>query len=276
MILQRDPRPALRPFVKTLWAADHSALPAPPAPGRERVLPTGDMHIAFRLSDHPVYLFDCPHDPEGLAVGHAVLGGPRAGFYLRDTPPAARSVGAQLHVGAAQVLFGFHADTFAGRHTPLEDLWGRSASRARERLLEARGPSEQLDVLESILAERLPRVRGLHPAVAQALESFRATPDVGEAVERSGYSHRRFIVLFRQAVGLTPKVYCRLLRFHRAIRRIGSAPAVSWAGLALDAGFSDQSHFNREFREFAGLTPEQYRTLSRRHTFHVPVPAGVR
>jgi AraC-like DNA-binding protein len=141
--------------------------------------------------------------------------------------------------------------------------------------MEASGPQEQLNVLESILADRLPRVRGLHPAVAEALERFQRMPDVGDAVRLSGYSHRRFIVLFRQAVGLTPKVYCRVLRFQRAIDRIQVRPAESWAELALTAGFSDQSHFNREFRTFTGVTPEEYRVLSPRLAYHVRFPAAV-
>lgn len=271
MLLQREPRPALRPFVKTLWAADASRPPARAATERERVLPTGDMHIALRLSEHPLRLFADLADATGHAVGHAVLGGARATYYLRDISTAARSVGAVLRPGAAAILFGDSAGAFAGRHTLLDDLWGRAAVRAREQLLEAGSPQRQLDVLEAILAARLPDVRGLHPAVAQALERFLTTADVGEAVKQSGYSHRRFIALFRQAVGLTPKRYCRLLRFQRAIDRVQAVPAVPWAGLALDAGYSDQAHFNREFREFAGVTPEEYRVLAPQRALHVPV-----
>jgi AraC-like DNA-binding protein len=273
MIVQRVPSLPLRLFVKTLWAVDDATPATLPTSGRERVLPTGEMHLAFRLSNHPVRLFDCVDGMEGRVIGPAVFGGARAGFYLRDTPRPARSVGAQLSPGAAQVLFGYDADVFAGRHASLEDLWGRAAAHAQERLMEARRPAEQLGVLESILTERLPRLRGLHPAVAQALASFETTADVSDTVRRSGYSHRHFIQLFRQAVGLPPKVYCRLLRFGRVIDRIKTAVPVSWAGLALAAGFSDQPHFNREFRGFAGVTPDQYRALAPRQ-FHVPVPTS--
>ncbi|MGH7717794.1 MAG: helix-turn-helix domain-containing protein [Gemmatimonadaceae bacterium] len=271
MLLRRDPSPVLRPFVRTLWAAEQPSLPHRPAGCRERVFPTGDMHIAFRLSDHPLWLFRDVDDPAGYTAGHAVLGGARATPYVRDTSAPARSVGALLRPGAAQLLFGEPADTFAGRHTLLDDLWGRSAALAREQLLDAGHPERQLDILESILAARLPRLRGIHPAVAQALEQFPITPDVREAVKQSGYSHRRFITLFRQAVGLTPKLYCRLLRFRRAVDRIKAAQVAPWAGLALAAGYSDQAHFNREFREFAGVTPEAYRKISPQLAFHVPV-----
>jgi AraC-like DNA-binding protein len=90
-------------------------------------------------------------------------------------------------------------------------------------------------------------------------------------VKENGYSHRRFIELFRRAVGLTPKLYSRVSRFQAAIERIGADPAVSWIELALAAGYSDQAHFNREFREFAGITPGEYRSASPTHGLHVPI-----
>jgi AraC-like DNA-binding protein len=163
------------------------------------------------------------------------------------------------------------ADELAERHTLLEDLWGQSANSARGQLLEAGTPERRMDVLVSLLAARLPAVRGLHPAVAQALEQFWTTTDVRRVVKASGYSHRQFIVLFRRAVGLTPKLYCRILRFQQALRQTAADPLASWVDLAIGAGYSDQPHFTREFREFAGLTPEQYRKVSPSLTHHIPV-----
>jgi AraC-like DNA-binding protein len=72
-------------------------------------------------------------------------------------------------------------------------------------------------------------------------------------------------------VGLTPKLYCRVLRFHHAIEQAGSVDRGSWAELALGAGYADQPHFNRDFREFAGVTPSRYRELAPVHSHHVPI-----
>lgn len=270
MLLKREPRPSLRPFVRTLWATNQHDVIRPSPANQERVLPTGDMHIVFRLSPHPLRLFGDIDDASGHTIGHAIVGGARATYYVRDTSEPAWSVGAQLRAGVAELLFGASAAELAGRHTPLDALWGRSADRVREQLLDAHRPTCQLDILESVLGARLPQVRGLHPAVAQALHRFDAAPDVYAAVKASGYSHRQFAVLFRQGVGLTPKLFCRVLRFQRVLHRIATYPAASWADLALFAGYADQSHFNREFREFAGITPGEYRQTSPRLTHHVP------
>lgn len=270
MLLIRHPGPRLSPFVKILWALDQSDPSRPVAAHRERVLPTGDMHLAFRLSDHPLRLVDDIDDPVAHSVGHMVVGGARASFYVRELSGPVRSVGAQLHPGAGELLFGAPADELAGRHTPLEDLWGPSAAEARERLIGAGTPERQLDVLQALLAARLPTVRGLHPAVAHALGRFRTTANVRQVVKESGYSHRRFIELFRRTLGLTPKLYCRVLRFQEALER-GAATRASLVAVALDAGYSDQAHFNREFLEFAGVTPGEYREISPAFTHHVAI-----
>jgi AraC-like DNA-binding protein len=175
-----------------------------------------------------------------------------------------------LHPGTAGLLFGGSAAELAGAHTPLEDVWGPRAAAARERLLEARSAERRLDLFEMLLLERLPRVRGLHPAVAEALGKLGACPVHGVVAE-SGYSHRRFITLFADAVGLTPKRYARVLRFKQVLARMAAAPNEPLAQLALAAGYSDQAHFNRDFREMAGISPTRYLSAAPEQPHHVPI-----
>jgi AraC-like DNA-binding protein len=275
MIVKREPRPALSPFVESLWAMDERNEPQTVSTRREHVLPTGLMHVVFRLSEDPLRLFADPGDTSGETVGDALIGGARASFYIREVLQPSCSVGAQLRPGAAQALFGSPADELAGRHTRLVDVWGRSVASIRAQLAESSSLERRLDLFEAILADRLPSVRGLHPAVAQALQRFSTTSNVHDVVRNSGFSHRTFISLFLRDVGLTPKRYCRVLRFRRALQRV-SAGRPLWVDLAVAAGFSDQAHFNREFREFAGVTPGEYSRASPRFAHHVPIQYGPR
>lgn len=155
----------------------------------------------------------------------------------------------------------------------LDALWGGAAESLRMRLVEMPRAGDRLDLLEVTLAARLPRLRGVHPAVAAALVAFRAHASVGTAVAASGYSHRRFITLFRRDVGLSPKLYCRVARFRGALAPLRETSHASTIEIALAAGYSDQPHFHREFREFAGLSPGRYRTLAVENAHHVPLLA---
>ncbi len=272
MRLNRAPQPGLRPFIKSVWLVDGTSDEKSKIVEREYVLPTGEMHLAFRLSEHPVRLFPDRLDSSGQTFGVAVVGGARASSYMKDVSEPTCSVGVQFQPGAACLLFGVPANELAGKHFRLEDLWGRGAvDSARQQLQEEHKPTRRLELLESLLATRLPGVRGMHPAVAMALQRFAAQADVHDVVRDSGYSHRRFIALFHEAVGLTPKLYSRVQRFQRALARVARDRASTWVDLALAAGYSDQSHFNREFLEFAGVTPGEYRKILPLNPHHVTV-----
>ncbi|MEJ7734103.1 MAG: helix-turn-helix domain-containing protein [Polyangiaceae bacterium] len=272
MRTQRPPRPALRPFVSLLWALDETDAEAAARPARERVLPTGHMHLVVRFGETPLTLLGEDGGGARHVVGHAIVGGARASAYLRDVSRPVRSVGARLHPGAAELLFGVPAGELCERHTRLEDLWGQVAvSALREQLAAAPDPTARLALFEAALERRLPRVRGVHPAVAQALRGFGEGSDVARAVSDSGYSHRHFVELFRAAVGLAPKVYCRVLRLSRAISLLGADARARWVDVAIDAGYSDQSHFIRDFREMTALSPGDYRTRAPQAGMHVPV-----
>ena len=78
---------------------------------------------------------------------------------------------------------------------------------------------------------------------------------VAELVRRSGMSARRFTVRFERELGVTPKVYLRLLRLRRTLAAL--TPGGSLAALAERMGYCDQAHMNREFRELGGVTPTE-------------------
>jgi len=259
----------LRGWFGAFWAGAGAHMHIPAGnPARERVLPTGPAHLVIRLAGAPLRLYDTELDGSGRPIGHCLVGGPREAAYLRALDPGSDSVGVELLPGTVSALFGVPAWQLAGAHWSLTDLWGTDASRLRERLLETRDVHRRIELLEQALLGRLQSARSLHPAVAFGLAELAAGSGVSTVVRETGYSHRRFLSLFRDAVGLTPRTWSRVQRFRRAV-----------AGLHADAGpasvaaaeFTDQPHLTREFRRIAGITPARYRELKSGHPNHVPV-----
>jgi methylphosphotriester-DNA--protein-cysteine methyltransferase len=77
---------------------------------------------------------------------------------------------------------------------------------------------------------------------------------IASIVQEVGWSQRHFIAQFRHEIGVSPKVFARMLRFGRVVRAI-RAGQTDLADLAIASGYYDQSHLNRDVREFAGTTP---------------------
>jgi AraC-like DNA-binding protein len=214
MRITRTPGPVLQSVVERFWAIDPDAGVLPTAVSRERVLPTGQMHLAFRLSGGPLQLFVSDTDRAGHCVAEAIVGGARTASYLRDVSRPAQTVGAQLRPGAAEVLFGVPAHALAERHTPLDDLWPGEVEGILEQLASTVTLHQRIDRLEAIFAARLAaREPVLHPAVATALRQLPGEPAIQRIARETGYSHRALIALFRRSVGLTPGDYRRMLRF---------------------------------------------------------------
>jgi AraC-like DNA-binding protein len=125
----------------------------------------------------------------------------------------------------------------------VEAIWGRDlANRLREQLLSAASPKAALAALEAWLLD-ISHERACHPAVAFALNAFHSSPSVAKisnVTNSISLSSKRFIEKFETEVGLTPKRYCRLLRFQLAVAKTHGAAPLDWAQLALDCGYFDR------------------------------------
>ncbi|MDF3822189.1 AraC family transcriptional regulator [Leptospira sp. 96542] len=259
--LHRPPIPALRALVDAVWA--HDPLPGvAPTPGaREHVLPTGATHIALRIEGPPLRIFKHADDLHGQRLGHAVVGGARTVYHLRDMSQPSVSVGAMLRPGAASVLLGVPESALAGQHTPLDQLLHASEVEAlSERLRVCRDGAGRLAWFEHwLLARAQGRSTALHPALIQVLQGpGHPRQRVGDLVHASGLSHRHFIALFRQATGLTPREWLTLQRFNQVLA-LAAQPSETWSGIAAATGYTDQAHLANSFRDITGLTPSAWR-----------------
>jgi AraC-like DNA-binding protein len=58
-------------------------------------------------------------------------------------------------------------------------------------------------------------------------------------------------------MGVCPKLYSRIARYYQAFRYREAHPAADWLTVALRYGYSDVQHLNKDFRAFAGVTPNR-------------------
>ena len=72
-------------------------------------------------------------------------------------------------------------------------------------------------------------------------------------VQEAGLSSRHFRRLFKQATGISPKLYSRILRMESVLQEFHRNPDLQY--LERVHGFYDQSHFIREFKRFTNVTP---------------------
>jgi AraC-like DNA-binding protein len=193
-----------------------------------------------------------------------------------DTAQKVRIMGVHFKPGGAHAFTGFAVDEVQDRHLAAEVLWGAAALTLTDQLAHAPDAAARFLLLEEALHRRVVCPAGPHAAVQEAVAVLTRTPGlvpIESLAAQTGLSHRRFIELFRRQAGLPPKLFSRILRFQQTLARVHAAPRLpDWCEVAFDAGYYDQSHLIRDFRQFAGLTPAAYYALKGEHKNHVPVP----
>jgi methylphosphotriester-DNA--protein-cysteine methyltransferase len=256
--LARTPPPPLDTFVERIWYCSDAGSQA-----RERVLPGGGtMDLAFNLADDDIRVYDA-NDP-ALVRAHsgALVAGTRTQSCLIDPRQRTSVIGVHFRPGGAFPFLGIAPAELVDAHAQLDELWGCAGRNLREQLVEARSASEQFQLVEAALLRRVERARPGHPAVRLAVNMLRAGGNevrVAEVAAAVNLSHRRFAEVFEREVGLTPKCYARLQRFHGVKQRIavhGEPP--SWATFAVACGYFDQAHMIRDFVAFSGMSPTSY------------------
>jgi AraC family transcriptional regulator len=81
---------------------------------------------------------------------------------------------------------------------------------------------------------------------------------VGRLATQIGVTPMQLIRAFQRHYGTSPGAYLRQVRLDHALMLLADSKR-SLAGVALEAGYSDQSHLCRVVKEETGLTPAEYR-----------------
>ncbi len=284
-----SPGPPLNAFVDCFWLVMGGQ-----APRKERILPSATLELVVNLHEDEVRILDPAEPKRCRQLSGAVISGPYSNVFVCDATQHESMLGVHFKPGGAHPFLGVPASELAGTHCNLTDLWRQQALDLRERLCEAITPQARFQIMEENLRTRLlHKPPKQHPATAMALEMFGPSgtgASVRAAAREARLSHRRLIELFATQVGLTPKLFCRLLRFQRARTMLELATSrhaarvpdtrtalpLNWARLALTCGYFDQSHFIHDFEEFSGLSPTEYlrqhQQDGRLLRNHVPVP----
>lgn len=210
---------------------------------RRRVaIPRLEIHVGVRFGV-----------PGGIDA-HAL--GVRSSVLRKTIGGGQRAVFARLPLGSNRAVLGTSPAAISGQTVALEDLWGRrSAEKLLERLARS-APEAAAAVLRQAIAERMgPELGSDHRELVRAATELLLHEPVNLVAEQLGTSERHFRRIFREMVGVSPKVYARLRRFRSAVSLAQQTSQPEWAAIAAETGYYDQAHLIAEFRTIGGAAP---------------------
>ncbi|ODB42244.1 AraC family transcriptional regulator [Pseudoalteromonas sp. BMB] len=117
---------------------------------------------------------------------------------------------------------------------------------------------------KSLLAPSLNTLVPLHSSTyytQKLVKLLTAYVPLNEAYDQAPLSARQLERNMKQLCGITPKQLERIYRARQAKERLQANPRLALSHIAQECGYSDQSHFIREFGTILKITPAKYRKL---------------
>jgi AraC-like DNA-binding protein len=249
------PPAALAGYVRFFWELE--GWPAPGDPYIHRTLADGCAELVFHYRG-PFEALGA--DGRETPSCRAALHGQSRQFQRFVTRQPFGIFGAYLYPFAVPALFALPASAVTGLEIDLPTLLGTASAGLEERMMLAPDTAVRMNLLSGFLAARLGKGQPEPPGVCTAIRHIigeRGGLDVEALAERHCLSRRQFERRFREASGLSPRLFARIIRFQEAVRHFGSR-SLSLTQLAYQCGYYDQSHFIHDFKAFSGHHPRHF------------------
>lgn len=258
----RVPAPPLDQFIDDIYC-----LTGVPRHRRMNVPPMPSAHLFVNLGG-PARLWDSDPSVPPAALTDGWFMGVWTRRFEIEYPARVRLVGVHFKPWGMSPFVDLPATDLRDRWAPADAVWRRFPDRVRDRLGDIASATETLRVVEEELLSRLVEApsRGLDLVrhAGGRLEASHGVIPIGTLAAAAGVSGNHLATQFTSHVGVTPKRVARIYRFARLILSVDAQRPVDWSQLAQTAGYFDQAHFSREFKDFTGHTPTEYLALRRR------------
>ena len=245
-----SPPEELKNIIECYWIAENSD----PTPVQEKIIPDGYAEIIFHYGD-PYLIRMTDHweiQSKNLFAGQITKF-----FHLQNTGTSGM-IGVKLKPAALTSLYGISADKFTDKVVDLSAITEMNDPVLRKKLVLTRDHQEMISILnQHFLMQDVRVTDGRIDKAVELILTAKGMLSVNDLTSALFISERQLERIFKQYVGLSPKFYCKIIRFNHIFHCMQKKDN-TWIDIVHHAGFYDQSHFIRNFKAFTGEEPSSY------------------
>ena len=156
-----------------------------------------------------------------------------------------------------QQLFSLPGSVIVNAHYEADIVLGPALAQLGLQLEEAKSFAGRVQLADAYLTSRIPRVddRLSVEAAVQQIVSKQGCVGILDLAKDAGLSSRQFERRFADVLGISPKLYARIIRFEAAVRKRAVSSCVNWTTVAHELGYHDQMHMIHDFQLLSGESP---------------------
>ncbi|MFD2587189.1 DUF6597 domain-containing transcriptional factor [Croceitalea marina] len=226
----------------------------------ERVVPTGHIFLIIELDGIERHTYDSKTlEPNG-SFKNAWVSGMQKKFLSISAHQNSEMLVVQFKPGGAYPFLHKPIYQLNNLVVDANTLFGGSILELREQVLETKAVIGKFKLIENWLVDKFGYDKVPDLNLVSILNQLSANPisEGNNIVSTYPKTQKHLISQFKKYFGLTPKIFHRVFRFNEILKQIQNKQHLLWSQIAHEFGYSDQSHFIKEFKEFSGFNPQEF------------------
>lgn len=255
--MQVLPAPVLRPYIKHFILLKCTDMAAQ----QFRFFADGSMSMVLTFQDSTLKLKQANGDLQKLPLGF--LYGHNKQYQDVQIEINTTLVIVVFQPAGVKSLFDLAPQEIQDSFLDLKDLFGSILEDLYEKINQTSAMIQKLDALNQFFSAFLPKKsRQANPILYFSLQYLIENKEecsIATLSEKVGYSERQIERVFQEFVGISPKSYSNIIRFHHFLSLLRSdSNGFNLTELCYTAGYYDQSHLIKEFKKKVGIKPSAY------------------
>ena len=226
----------------------------------ERVVPTGHLFILFELDDIPRQTFDNESLKPLATFTKAWISGMHKNHLSISAHQDSEMFVIQFKPFGSYPFLQLPIEQLNNQVLPAEEVFGAEILKLREQLFAKTESAGKFLIAEEWLKGKFDDTKTPGSALLSVFSELINHPISAhqKIIENYPNTQKHLINQFKKYAGLTPKVFHRILRFNELLQQIRDQEKISWGQIADQCGYTDQSHFIKEFKQFSGFNPQEF------------------
>jgi AraC-like DNA-binding protein len=249
------PKESLEKYIQLIWIAESETkedfYPI------EKILPDGIVEIVFHFNEPFITYYDDKlkiKQPKAFAISQMrklieIESNGLIGF-----------ISVRFYPWGAYHFFEKPIKDFLDKTIDLQKVWADDYQKILQEL-KVSDNFKRVEIIQNFLDKCLHQYKKDTDDIDNAIKLIRETKgkySIDTLCEKLNLNYKQLERQFLKTIGTTPKVFSKTTRFLNLCHHLKDYENLTMTQLAIDMGYFDQAHFNKDFKAFSGLTPREF------------------
>lgn len=253
------PHPDLVSLVKFYWTLE---VPFDPKNQKQMIIPDGCIEMTFNMGDKIKRFIS---ENEFILHPNAMVIGQRTKSYAILPVGNVDTIAICFYPHGFASFVDVPLESLVDKETPITKIFGQEIGLELEKqIIHATDTKERLNILETFLLMKLSEkntINNIVKSTVDALLQTKGSIPIKMILKDEISKRRQLERYFKKQIGISPKQLGKVIRLQASLQMLANQKNETLTEIAYEQDYFDQIHFIKDFKQFTGETPEQFKRL---------------